>query len=191
MSQQSASSFETTLPLTSRPSIRRLTLALTLALSLSAFVVALLGPAQTLAQTRRATCPTAAHAKKRHAARCTQPSHKSKADAHRRHVKLKTKKTGSPTSAPAAPALCEDGDAPVHTAEGTFSCADGSEPECEGGATPTASHNGNLLLCPVSAESESSSNEAECEQEGLGCATGTGEQACETAGGSSEFACEA
>lgn len=184
--------------MTSRPPIRRLTLALTLTLSLSAFVVALLGPAQTLAQTRRATCPTAAHAKKKHVARCTQPSHKSKAQtrrAHKRPVKLNTKtgNTGSPTSAPAAPALCEDGDAPVRTAEGTFSCADGSEPECEGGATPTASRNGEVLLCPVSAETESSSSEAECEQEGLDCATGAGEQACETpsASGSSEFVCEA
>jgi hypothetical protein len=173
--------------------------ALTLALTLSAFVVALLGPAQTLAQTRKAACPTsAAHAKKKHAARCTQPSHKSKAQtrrASRRRVKPNTKTTGKtspPASAPAAPALCEDGNAPVRAADGTFSCADGSEPECEGGTTPTASHSGHLLLCPVSAEAESSSNEAECEQEGLGCSTGAGEDACETSGSgdSSEFACE-
>ena len=39
-------------PRPSLPSIRRLAVALTLALTLSAFVVALLGPAQTLAQTR-------------------------------------------------------------------------------------------------------------------------------------------
>jgi hypothetical protein len=188
--------------LTSRPPIRRLALALTLALTLSAFVVALLGPAQTLAQTRKAACPTTTHAKKKHTAQCTQPTHKGKAQTRRaskRRVKPNTKKTGktiSPASAPAAPALCEDGNAPVRAADGTFSCADGSEPECEGGATPTASRSGGLLLCPVSAvsaEAESSSNEAECEQEGLGCATVSGEQACETPGadGSSEFACEA
>jgi hypothetical protein len=188
--------------LTSRPPIRRLALALTLALTLSAFVVALLGPAQTLAQTRKAACPTSAtHGKKKHAARCTQPSHKSKAQtrhASRRRVKPNTKTTGKtspPASAPAAPALCEDGNAPMRAADGTFSCADGSEPECEGGATPTASHSGHRLLCPASAEAEaeSSSNEAECEREGSGCATAAGEEVCETSGsgGSSEFACEA
>lgn len=170
-------------------------MALTLALTLSAFVVALMGPAQTLAQTRKAACPTSAtHAKKKHAARCTQPSRKSKAQtrhANRRRVKPNTKATGK-TSPPAAPALCEDGSTPVRAADGTFSCTDGSEPECEGDATPTASHSGHLLLCPVAAEAESSANESECEQEGSGCATGAGEEGCETAGSgdSSEFACE-
>ncbi|HEV3033172.1 MAG TPA: hypothetical protein VGX72_00150 [Solirubrobacteraceae bacterium] len=185
--------------MTSRPPIRRLALALTLALTLSAFVVALLGPAQTLAQTRKAACPTSAtHGNKKHAARCTQPSHKGRAQTHhpsKHRVKPNTKTTGEtspPASAPAAPALCEDGNTPVRAADGSFSCADGSEPECEGGASPTASHSGHHLLCPVSAEAESSSNEAECKQEGSGCATGAGEEVCETSGSgdSSEFACE-
>jgi hypothetical protein len=185
--------------MSSLPSIRRLALALTLALTLSAFVVALLGPAQTLAQTRKAACPTSAtHGKKKPAVRCTRPAYKHKAQTrrtHKRRVKPNTKTTGKtspPASAPAAPALCEDGNTPVRAADGSFSCADGSEPECEGGATPTAAHSGHRLLCPVSAESESSASEAECEQEGSGCAAGAGEEVCETSGGadSSQFACE-
>ncbi len=195
--------------MTSRPPARRLALPLALALSLGTFAAALLGPAQTLAQTQahRAACSAAparstsgAHAKaKRTAHGCTQTSRKGKgrAQTHRvngRRVKLNTKRTSrtdsTPAASAAAPARCEDGATPVRAADGTFSCVDGSEPECEGGATPTASHGGSLLLCPVAAEVEAGANE-ECEAEGSGCAV-SDEQSCETPGGGedSEFACE-
>jgi hypothetical protein len=167
------------------------TLAVTLALSLSAFVVALFGPAQTLAQAHKASCPSAVHAKTKHGAHaCTQPSHKTK--RHAKHsAKKKTHKKTHGASQATAPAHCEDGSAPLRASDGSFACDDGSEPECEDGATPKASRTGNSLVCLVAAEGEASASEAECEEEGLGCSAGSesGEQACEAAEGSSP-ACE-
>lgn len=172
-----------------------------LAVSLSVFALALFGPAQTLAQTHKPACSTAAHAKKRSAHACTQPSHKVKTEArhaakrHTKHTSKKTGKAGTPASQAAVAAQCEDGSAPVRAGDGSFSCADGSEPECESGATPTPSRNGKSLLCPTPAESEAVSSEAECEEEGLACTTtgsDPGEQACTaSAADSSSFTCEA
>jgi len=184
--------------MTSRRSVR-LTTALTLALALLALGVTLLGPAQTLAQTRKACSKPTSQSKTKHAAgACTKSSRRSKKTRHssRRHKHTSAKKT-SQTSAPAAsvlPARCEGGQTPVHAANGTFSCSDGSEPECEDGATPTASRKGTSLVCPVSteAESESSSTDAACEEEELACSASAGEQPCETSGSDgSSFSCEA
>lgn len=186
--------------MTSRPSAR-LTTALTLALSLLALGVTLLGPAQTLAQTRKACSKPTSQTKTKHAAgACTKSSRRSKKTRHssRHHAKpaptKKAPKTSTPASASVLPARCEGGEAPVRAADGTFSCNDGSEPECEDGATPTASHKGTRLVCPVSteADAESSSTGAECEEEGLACNAGAGEQPCETSGSDgSSFSCEA
>jgi len=184
--------------LTNRPHAPRLALALTLTATLSVLGTALLGPAQTLAQTRRAACSTGAHAKSRHAGAhaCAQSSHKLKAGKrHGKHSSTKkTSRTGSPGSQAVA-ALCQDGSAPVRGGDGSFSCADGSEPTCEDGATPTSTRNGKSLLCPAASEGEPASVETECEEESLGCATetssGSGEQACEaSASASSSFVCE-
>jgi hypothetical protein len=185
--------------MTSRPSAR-LTAALTLALSLLALVVTLLGPAQTLAQARKTCSTPAGQAKTKRAARpCSQSSRldkKKKRHARRHHAKLAPAKKTSQTSGPAAasvePARCEGGQTPVHAANGSFSCSDGSEPECEDGATPVASRKGNSLVCPVSSEGESGSSAPECEEEEeLACSTIAGEQACETSGSdSSSFSCE-
>ncbi len=168
-----------------------------LALSLSVIAMALFGAAQTLAQTHKAACSTSAHAKKHSAHACTQPSHKVKAHTkrHTKHAPKKTAKKNPPASQAAVAAQCEDGSAPVRASDGSFSCDDGSEPECESGATPAPSRNGKSLLCPVPAESEAASSEAECEEEGLGCTTtgsDPGEQACTaSAADSSSFTCEA
>jgi hypothetical protein len=172
-----------------------------LAVSLSVFTLALFGPAQTLAQTRKPACSTSAHAKKHGAHACAPPSHKVKADTrhagkhHTKHTTKKTGKAGTPASQAAVAAQCEDGSAPVRASDGSFSCDDGSEPECESGATPTPSRSGKSLLCPVAAESESVTSEAECEEEGLACTTtgsDPGEQACAaSAADSSSFTCEA
>jgi hypothetical protein len=172
-----------------------------LALSLSVIAMALFGASQTLAQTHKAACSTAAHAKKRSAHACTQPSHKVKTEArhaakrHTKHTSKKTGKAGTPVSQAAVAAQCEDGSAPVRAGDGSFSCADGSEPECESGATPTPSRSGKSLLCPAPAESEAVSSESECEEEGLACTTtgsDPGEQACTaSAADSSSFTCEA
>jgi hypothetical protein len=199
--QQSARQLATLspIPMTSRPSARLAT-ALTLALSLLALVVTLLGPAQTLAQTRKTCSTPTGQSKTRHAARtCSRSSrrHKKKKHHSKRHdAKLAPAKKTSQTSAPAAasvePARCEGGQTPVHAANGSFSCSDGSEPECEDGATPIASHKGNSLVCPVASEDESSSSAIECEEEEVNCSTLPGEQPCETFGGdSTSFSCEA
>jgi hypothetical protein len=186
--------------MTSRPSAR-LAAALTLALSLLALVVTLLGPAQTLAQTRRACSTPTGQPKTKHAGRtCSQASRrgKKKRRSRRHHTKLAPAREGSQTGAPAAgtvePALCEGGQTPVRAANGTFSCSDGSEPECEDGATPKTSRKGNSLVCPVASEPESGSSTAECEaeEEELACSTIAGEQACEPPrGGGASFSCEA
>jgi hypothetical protein len=163
---------------------------MTLVLALSAFVVALLGPAQTLAQAHKAACPSASHAKAKHSSHaCTQPSHKTK--RHAKHAsKKKSRKKKHPASQATVPAYCEDGSAPLRAGDGSFSCDDGSEPECEDGATPTASRNGKSLVCLVTTEDEAGASEAECEEEGLGCSTGS-EQGCEApAGEDSSPACE-
>jgi hypothetical protein len=184
--------------MTSRPSARLAT-ALTLGLSLLALVVTLLGPAQTLAQARKTCSTPAGQSKTKHAAgTCSQSSrrHKKKRHSGRQHAKHAPAKKTSQTSAPAAaavePARCESGQTPVHGANGSFSCSDGSEPECEDGATPTASRKGNSLVCPVPSETESSSSAVECEEEELACSMLAGEQPCETSGAdSSSFSCEA
>lgn len=158
-------------------STRRLTLALTLALSLSMFAAALLGPSQTLAKAHVSTCASA-----RAKTRCIAHAcpHKGKA----RRASKCGKHTGKKAKAPAqAAAHCEDGSTPARASSGAFSCADGSEPACANGAIPTRL--GRRLLCPVIFGEEASSGETECEEGTAGCIAGTvpgapsGEQACE------------
>jgi hypothetical protein len=176
--------------LTNLPRARRLTPAVTLVLLLGALVTALLGPAQTLAQTHKAPCSSSA-ARAETAKRATHPcaTHKTK-DKTKTKGKHAAKRTHRSSSAPAIRASCEDGTAPVPSG-GSFSCEDGSEPQCIDGATPKASRDGKLLLCPVASEGEAGSGEAECEEEELECAAsgGPGEEACE-ASSSAAMACE-
>ncbi len=176
--------------LTNRPRIRRLTLALTVALALVALVTALIGPAETLAQTHKAACSSsAAHAKKAKSTThpCATHKGKSKSTSKTKHAKKRHKRGGV---LPRIPASCEDGSTPV-LSEGSFRCSDGSEPQCVDGGAPAASRNGKMLLCPAVAGSEGGSGEAECEEEELECETSStsGEEACEaTVSGS--IACE-
>lgn len=184
-------------------STRRLTSTLTLLACAIALVAALLGPAQTLAQTRRAaSCPSStAHAKtKRGAHACERSSHKGKAHGrkHRsKHALAKAPQQGVPASLPAA--YCEDGSSPVRASNGSFSCADGSEPACEDGVQPTRSSNGKSLVCAIlggEGEEEAESGESECEEAGSSScaqvpAPGSDEHSCEaSAGESSSFLCE-
>ncbi len=163
----------------------------------------LLGPSQTLAQTRKPSCTTSsARTGGRHTSRkCTQSPRKTGGKTQARHAAKRHSKhaTAGKThkrapSAPAPAAKCEDASAPVRAGDGSFSCADGSEPACEDGATPTPSGNGKSLVCPISNESEPSSVEAECEEaSALDCggASGPGEQACEnSAGAGASSVCE-
>jgi hypothetical protein len=166
--------------------LRRLAPALALALALCALVAALIGASQTFAQARRAACP-GAHAHKRHSHGCATGKGKPRRASKRRgkHTHGKTKGTGrSHGSGAPAPAQCEDGDAPVLISEGSFSCEDGSEPECKNDALPVPSSNGQSLVCPVSGEHEPGAGEANCEEleeQESGCGGEPGAQACEAA----------
>ncbi|MGD0454508.1 MAG: hypothetical protein ABSB69_13010 [Solirubrobacteraceae bacterium] len=185
--------------MTSHPPTRRLTVLVTIALSLGVLIAALLGPAQTLAQTRKVACPTSTvRAKAKREGRTCTKTHKGKGHKTKRpkHATKKAPKAGSPATPATVAAQCEDGSAPVLSASETFSCTDGSEPACADGATPMPSDNGESLLCPVATEAEPGSSETECEEEGVGCSAdtspGSDEQTCEaSASDSSSFVCEA
>jgi hypothetical protein len=156
-------------------------------------------PAHALTRSRaRSSCSKAAT----HAARtarashaCTKDKRNSKAKSHRKKKAAK----GHAHSAPATvPATCEDGRTPTSAGHGTFACADGSEPECEAGATPVRAPNGAGLVCPVAPEPEEEAEpeEAECEEGvGLACggdsALGSSERVClATPGPGGGFVCE-
>ncbi|HSZ13923.1 MAG TPA: hypothetical protein VK790_07795 [Solirubrobacteraceae bacterium] len=168
------------------------------AVALCMLAAALLGPAQTLAQTRKPACQTTARAKAKHASHaCARPSHKAKtrrtAKHSSKHASGGTTTSGLPGTSAAVPAQCENGSVPTRAGT-SFTCSDGSEPECENGADPTASRNGRSLLCPVLGEAEPTPAEAECEEEGLECTSldsSVGEKGCEgSAGGDAGFVCE-
>jgi hypothetical protein len=185
--------------MTTSPKARRLAPISTLALSLCVLAAMLLGASQTLAQTRKPSCSTSSSpARDRRSTRsCAEPSHRTAGRTQsrrsgKRHAKRTpaggTRKRSSQIPPPAA--VCEDGSAPARDQEGSFSCADGSEPICEDGATPTLSHKGKSLVCPVPDEPEPGSSETECEEAGF-ADCGSDELACEApAGESSSAACE-
>lgn len=54
----------------------------------------------------------------------------------------------SPASSSGLPeAVCLDGNTPLLSGDGSFSCQDGSEPTCEPGASAAPSSDGSVLLC--------------------------------------------
>jgi hypothetical protein len=178
------------------PFTARLACALTLAIATIALLAALLGPAQTLAQTRKLGCSgSAAHAK--HASHaCASHKHKSRraAGRHRGHS---LNSSGAEATIALVPATCEDGSAPVQVGGGSFSCSDGSTPGCEDGSTPVRSAKGTSLLCAVPIEDASEAGEGECEA-GLEdvCVSepiaGANEQTCTTSSSTgTSFVCEA
>ena len=198
--RRAPSSSRSPFPLPNHPFTRRSASMLTLVVSLAMLAAALLGPSQTLAQTRKLTCVSAtAHTRAKHGAHgCTRSAHKRKTHhsttRHTGHALAKTPQEVTPATTPAA---CEDGSAPVQASDGSFSCGDGSEPECEEGSAPTLSADGKSLVCLLPSEGEFESGEAECE-EGLGNECGlvtlsdADEQTCaRTASSSSSFLCEA
>jgi hypothetical protein len=147
-------------------------------LMLPVLLLALLLPASALAKVHRQTCSAhgGAHAKAgSHRGRC--PKHKSHALA--KHSKKKGAKKGAGT--PTTPALCEDESLPIRAQDGSFSCADGSQPGCENEATPVRS--GRTLACPVSTPAPTTP-ECEANEEGAEnfCFAGPA--------GSSEAVCE-
>jgi hypothetical protein len=101
---------------------------------------------QATAHERAACASSSLHHPGRRALVCGRPGHRNRvrrsagAKRHRsRHKALGVTRSRGATRPAAAPtrvaALCEDGAAPVLSANGSFSCQDGSEPVCEGGAT--------------------------------------------------------
>lgn len=169
-------------------------LASPLLVVLLALGLALLGPSETFAQTHKTTC-SSSHAKGGHATRtCSRSLHRTKTRAAKHRAKRSHAKTRTNRGAPGAkareyvPAVCQDGSSPVLGAEGSFSCADSSEPLCEDGATPTRSSDGKSLVCALASEPEAAGGEVECEEpeaeEGSGCSVGSepGGQACEASG---------
>lgn len=168
------------------------------ALVLALLALALLAPARSLAQARRESCPAtpragAAHARAARACRKGSPRPAKREAAKRRaaHARAQSHagKARVRAKPPAmTPARCEDESLPVRAADGSFTCADGSEPACEDGATPAPSKNSTSLLCAVSSTSEASGGEDECPAEG------EAEGACEAAPGcegqSGEASCE-
>jgi hypothetical protein len=168
--------------LTVSVSRRSLTALLALALSTATIVTLLLvlSP-RAMAQARSAHCPSSltAHPKRgssacAQAGRASRPARKSSAHSrskakghHSKHSKkgkhkAKAKRRAASRAHAPAPALCEDGSAPVNEGGGSFSCADESEPACSNGSAPVLSSNGQKLLCAVKA-SGSGQAEAVCE----------------------------
>jgi hypothetical protein len=184
------------------PHARRLTSALSPAVLVLAAALAM--PSQTLARSRKPPCSSsspAAHSKGgRTAHRCARSSHKAgRRHASKRHAKHpaagKGRRSRPTTLAAVNAASCADGSEPVRARKGSFSCRDGSEPECEDGSAPTSSRNGAGLVCPASSEDGSGPGE-ECEEALASmCAVDAepvpGEHACQaSAGGGSSFVCE-
>jgi hypothetical protein len=92
------------------------------------------------------------HEAKRHHAK----HHKAKQGAKSQH--------GAPTSVVPAqePAICEDGASPTRTADGSYACGDGAEPECTNGSEPIVAPRRGQLLCPA-ASSGVEWSEATCQ----------------------------
>jgi hypothetical protein len=150
-----------------------------LALSLAIFL-ALLPAAAAIDAQAASACPKLGHRERV----CALSAHKGK--AHKRspgkrahHTKQPASKRKHSTTTPRStfvPAACEDASKPVDH-DGTFTCADASEPGCADGATPVA--HGKSLLCPAAVEEGSApGEEEECEGE-PGCSSDAEDSALE------------
>ncbi|HEX3519545.1 MAG TPA: hypothetical protein VHT29_10980 [Solirubrobacteraceae bacterium] len=163
-----------------------LTRTLALALSLAIFLALLPAAAAIDAQAasacskrgqRERVCALGAHKGKvpkhspgKHARRTKRPAGK------RKHTKA--------TTTAFVPAICEDASKPVDH-DGTFTCADASEPGCADGATPVV--HGKSLLCQAAVEEATAPGEEGCEgeascsadTEGSSAEEGTACEACE------------
>lgn len=157
---------------------RRPALLLAVALLLAALATVLLRPASTLAKDSHSVSCTSAAASGHHAHACATRKHATHAQAkgkpHRakhhlikKNKKAKKHRAGTHTAASAqTPAVCEDGTTPTHDTDGAFSCGDGSEAACTGGAKPVPSKSGAKLLCPAARSSTTEWSEATCEDGG-------------------------
>jgi hypothetical protein len=141
------------------------------------------------AKTSKAPCASKSSIKaERNAHRdaCPARKHKGHAKAKRHHTKhtLKTKRHTT-TATNTAAALCDNGSEPQSAGNGTFSCADGSEPGCEDGLEATPSASGSQLNCVAPSDSESANQACE-EEDGQPCWEEGSEQGPEGVEGSTE-----
>jgi hypothetical protein len=103
-------------------------------------------------------CRHVAHPK--HGARACPQSHRHvQARGHKRARVRHPAGAQQLPGAPAQPAArttpgCEDGSAPLRLRDGSLGCSDGSEPACEGGASPVLSPGGSILYCSAPSEAE-------------------------------------
>jgi hypothetical protein len=160
---------------------RRLAIVLSAALAVAALALLLSRPPATLGQGARAGCSSSRVHPKRGVRVCATRGHKtharSKAKKHHTKHAVAKKKAKSRSAGPAQPpATCEDAAMPIHGSDGSYSCEDGSEPECASGAEPTPS-SGFRLLCP--AESDPATTPAICEDESTPLLLGDGSYSCE------------
>lgn len=65
------------------------------------------------------------------------------------------------------PAICEDESVPLRAGDGSYSCDDGSEPECEGGSSPTVSSASTLVCVTPVATGPSSAPAEEFDSDGI------------------------
>jgi hypothetical protein len=164
---------------------RRLAIVLSAALAVAALALLLSHPPATLGQGTRAGCSSSTVHPKRGVRVCATRGHKTHArsKAKKHHIKhavakkkAKSRSAGPSAAAAQPPATCEDAAMPIHGSDGSYSCADGSEPECASGAEPTPS-SGLRLLCP--AESDPATTPAICEDESTPLLLGDGSYPCE------------
>jgi hypothetical protein len=164
---------------------RRLAIPLSAALAVAALALLLARPSATLGQGARAGCSSSTAHPTRGVRACATRGHKTHArsKAKKHHIKhavakkkAKGRSAGPSAAAAQPPATCEDAAMPIHGSDGSYSCEDGSEPECASGAEPTPS-SGLRLLCV--AESDPATTPAICEDESTPLLIGDGSYSCE------------
>lgn len=121
-----------------------------------------------------------------HARGCTARKHGShaKGKTKRHHTKyIKKKKSRhdpaphTPATRAPQPAVCEDASTPAVESEGSYSCADGSEPICGDGSDPVPASKGSGPVCATAAKPVVEFSEASCE-DGSAPAGASGGYAC-------------
>lgn len=140
---------------------RRSALLAPLALALATLSMLLCSPAATLAAAGRAGCAGASARSGSTPRACVQRRRKAHKHAkvkphHAKHPSINKKQAvhgaaGTVTGASTAqtPAVCESGVRPRRGADGSYSCADGSEPSCADGSDPILSSSSAVPLCVI------------------------------------------
>jgi hypothetical protein len=178
-------------------SIPRRPIALPCAILTLAVIAALLvRAAPSSGQGSQAACASRAAHTGVHARGCATRGHRSHAKGKARHHQAKRSKKRSqseripaaraPSTPASPPAVCEDASTPFRESEGSYSCADGSEPICADGSEPVAASGGSGAVCPPATTPVLEFSEASCD-DGSPPAGADGGYTCEDG---SQPACE-